>query len=227
MGQGTAIRPGRLLNLVIKIAAFASLIILANLVGEWLTSRFVPHLTPSTEPAVHRMIMTAVVVYAICMMLPFVPGMEIGLALMLIFGPPIVPLVYGTTVVALALSFLAGRLVPQRTIIAGLSAVRLERAARKLEEVHSLDVRDRLPWLLRASPGRIVPLLLRFRYLALALLFNLPGNALLGGGGGIAMLSGMSRLFTFTGFVIATAVAVSPVPLLIFLTGAMPGFLAD
>ena len=227
MGRRTTIQPARLVVLLAKVAAFVSLLYVANLAGEWLTSQFIPHLTPSTEPAVHRMIMVAVVVYAICMMLPFVPGMEIGLALMVIFGAPIVPLVYGVTVIALVLSFLAGRLIPQRTSISGLSALRLTRPARLLEEIQSLDVRDRLPWLLQAAPGRALPWLLRFRYLALMLLFNLPGNALLGGGGGIAMMSGVSRLFTVPGFFIAVALAVSPVPLLIFLTGAVPSSLTE
>jgi hypothetical protein len=53
-------------------------------------------------------------------------------------------------------------------------------------------------------------------------LFNLPGNAALGGGGGIAMMSGFSRLFTFGGFVTAVAVAIAPVPLVILITGSMP-----
>lgn len=33
--------------------------------SEWLTSRFVPHLTPSTEPAVHLMIMALTIAYLV------------------------------------------------------------------------------------------------------------------------------------------------------------------
>lgn len=117
MLETTNMRLGRYVVIGAKIATLVGLIYAANLAGEWLTSRFVPHLTPSTEPAVHRMIMTATLVYMICMMLPFVPGVEIGVALMVVFGPPIVPLVYGSTLVALSVSFLAGRLIPQHAII--------------------------------------------------------------------------------------------------------------
>lgn len=226
MGQLTKFDPGRLVRLIGKIAAFVGLLYVASLTSDWLISQFVPHLTPSTEPAMHRMIMVAVTIYAICMMLPFVPGMEIGLALMIMFGAPIVPLIYGSTVVALAVAFLVGRLIPQHLIISALSAVRLHRLAGLLEQVHLLEVRNRLPWLLRAAPGRALPWLLRFRYVALMLLFNLPGNVVLGGGGGIAMLSGVSRVFTFPGFVFAVAIAVSPVPALILMTGSAPSFLA-
>lgn len=227
MLETTTTRLGRYVVIVAKVAAIVGLIYAGSVASEWLTSRFVPHLTPSTEPAVHQMIMTATIVYLICMMLPFVPGVEIGLALMIVFGPPIVPLVYGSTLVALALGFLAGRLIPQSAIISGFKALRLNRAARLLDEVQSVDVQDRLPWLLRRAPGRVLPWLLRFRYVALMLLFNLPGNAALGGGGGIAMMSGFCRLFTFVGFVTAVALAVAPVPLLILLTGSLPPSLLE
>ncbi|MES2845141.1 MAG: hypothetical protein V4747_08960 [Pseudomonadota bacterium] len=213
---------GRLIGLLAKFAALILLIYAGSLASDWLTSRFVPHLTPSTEPFVHRMIMLAVLVYMVCMMLPFVPGMEIGLALMVVFGPPIVPLVYGATVLALSLSFLLGRLVPQSAIISSLESFQLNRLARLLAELQSLDHQIRLQWLLRNAPGRLAPLLLKFRYLAMVLLFNMPGNAVLGGGGGIAMTAGFSRIYSFGGFVAAVALAVSPVPLIIIFTGAFP-----
>jgi hypothetical protein len=57
------------------------------------------------------------------------------------------------------------------------------------------------------------------------LLLNLPGNAALGGGGGIAMMSGFCRLFTFAGFVTTVALAVAPMPLLILLTGSLPSLM--
>ena len=60
------------------------------------------------------------------MMLPFVPSVEIGLAMMLMLGPKIVPLVYGCTVLALVLSFLLGRLVPQRAMIEILETLHLK-----------------------------------------------------------------------------------------------------
>jgi hypothetical protein len=58
---------------------------------------------------------------------------------------------------------------------------------------------------------------MRFRWLALALLINMPGNTVIGGGGGIAMAVGYSRTFTYPAFLACAAVAVAPVPALVLL----------
>jgi hypothetical protein len=44
--------------------------------------------------------MVAIGIYVCLMMLPFVPGAEIGLGLMTMLGPSIAPLVYFATVLA-------------------------------------------------------------------------------------------------------------------------------
>lgn len=178
-----------------------------------------PHLTPSTEPALHRLIMTAITVYVLLMMLPFIPGVEIGLGMMVMFGPKIAPLVYGCTVLALVLSFLIGRLVPQHSIIGMFEALHLKRAGNLLRELETLNSEARLQFLLRNASTRIVPFLLRHRFLALMVALNLPGNALVGGGGGICLVGGFSRLFSFPKFIRAVAIAVAPVPLMVLLTG--------
>jgi hypothetical protein len=54
----------------------------------------------------------------------------------------------------------------------------------------------------------------------LAVLFNLPGNTIIGDGGGIALIAGMSRLFPFPKFVFLVCVAITPVPLLFLLRAA-------
>jgi hypothetical protein len=50
---------------------------------------------------------------------------------------------------------------------------------------------------------------LRRRYIAPALALNIPGNALIGGGGGIALFAGVSGLYAPMPTVLAFAVAVS------------------
>jgi hypothetical protein len=210
-----------------KIALLFAAIYAAQEAGTWLTNRFVPHLTPSTEPAVHRLIMTAIVIYMLCMMLPFVPGMEIGLGLMLVFGPPIVPLVYGATVVALSLSFLVSRLIPEQRVISALRTGEFDHAADLLDELSSLDAGGRMQRLAEFMPAGVRNGVRTFHFLLIPLLLNLPGNAVIGGGGGIAMLAGFSRLFSFPVFVAMTAVAVSPVPLLIILSGTVPATLTE
>jgi hypothetical protein len=61
---------------------------------------------------------------------------------------------------------------------------------------------------------------LRHRYVALALAVNVPGNSVIGGGGGIMLMAGLSGIFAPLPTLLAIAVAVSPVPLVILLLGA-------
>lgn len=72
---------------------------------------------------------------------------------------------------------------------------------------------ERLRFLLRSAPSWIVPFLLRQRYLVIGILFNLPGNALIGGGGGIGLIAGMSRLFPFQRYLILVSLAIMPGPI--------------
>ncbi len=213
--------PGRAyFGVALKLVLLAALLVGASYAGKWVMGQFDPHLTPSSEPMLHRMIMTVMVVYVVLMMLPFVPGIEIGLGLMVMFGPKIVPLVYGGTILALTLAFLVGRLVPERTIAKVLATVHLRRASDLLHRLEPLDSNQRLEFLLQKASTRVVPFLIRHRYLALAVALNLPGNALVGGGGGICLVAGFSRLFTFSKYVLAVALAVMPVPLMVVLSGS-------
>jgi hypothetical protein len=166
--------------------------------------------------------MLATAVYVVASALPFVPGAEVGAALMIAFGVQIVFLVYVAMVGALLIAFLAGRFVPASALAAVFGFLGLRRARALVEYLDELPSGQRLPFLITRAPARIVPTLLRHRYAAIVLLFNIPGNTLIGGGGGIALLAGMSRLFAPLGFAISVAVAVAPIPLLVLLTGYQP-----
>ena len=157
------------------------------------------------------------VLYVVLMALPFMPGIEIGLMLMAMLGVGGIVLVYLCTVLALSLSFLAGRLLPPRYIARALGWMRLERARRLVTELETLNEEERFRFLARSTPSRIVPFLLRHRYLVLAVLFNFPGNVIIGDGGGIALIAGMSRLFSFPKYVLLVCLAITPVPLLFLL----------
>jgi len=160
------------------------------------------------------------ILYVVLMALPFIPGIEVGLMLMAMLGVGGIVLVYLCTVLALSLSFLAGRLLPPRYVARALGWLRLERARKLVTELEPLAAEERFRFLARSTPSRIVPFLLRHRYLVLAVLFNLPGNVVIGDGGGIALIAGMSRLFPFPKFVFLVCLAITPVPLL-FLLRAM------
>lgn len=208
------------IGVALKLALLVALLIGASYAGKWLMGQFDPHLTPASEPMIHRMIVTALAVYVLLMMLPFVPGVEIGLGLMVMFGAKIVPVVYLGTVLALTLAFLIGRLVPQRSIAETFGILRLTRTRDLLRRLEPLDSSQRLEFLLQSASTRVTPFLLRHRFIALAVALNMPGNALIGGGGGIGLVAGFSRLFTLPKFALTVAIAVSPVPLAILLTRA-------
>lgn len=208
------------IGVALKLALLVALLIGASYAGKWLMGQFDPHLTPASEPMIHRMIVTALAVYVLLMMLPFVPGVEIGLGLMVMFGAKIVPVVYLGTVLALTLAFLIGRLVPQRSIAETFGILRLTRTRDLLRRLEPLDSSQRLEFLLQSASTRVTPFLLRHRFIALAVALNMPGNALIGGGGGIGLVAGFSRLFTLPKFALTVALAVSPVPLIILLTRA-------
>jgi hypothetical protein len=172
---------------------------------------------PSSVDMAVLIVFGSAVLYVVLMALPFMPGIEIGLMLMAMLGVGGIVLVYLCTVLALSLSFLVGRLLPPRYVARALGWMRLERARRLVTELEPLSAEERFRFLARSTPSRIVPFLLRHRYLVLAVLFNLPGNAIIGGGGGIALIAGMSRLFPFPRFVLLICLAITPVPLLFLL----------
>ncbi|PHP67794.1 hypothetical protein CSC94_08950 [Zhengella mangrovi] len=202
-----------------KIALFIVVLIAAKLSGDWVMAKISGELTPRTEPMLHRFIMAAIGIYICLMTLPFVPGAEIGLGLIAMLGPRIAPLVYGCTVIALVLAFMIGRLIPQDAIIRGFEQLHLKRAASLLRDVKDLDFEERTQFLVANSTSRILPVILRYRFVALMIALNIPGNSAIGGGGGIGIMAGYSRMFKFPTFLAAVAIAVAPVPLFLFLTG--------
>ncbi len=168
---------------------------------------------PSNEQQVHKAIMAGTVAYVALLAVPFVPAAEIGMAMLTAFGATIAPLVYVATVLALCLSYTLGRIVPMTALARFLTSVRLHRAADLVVRAAPLSRDERVAMLLDGAPPGIMALALRQRYVALALALNTPGNALIGGGGGIALVAGMSGLFAPFPTVLTITIAVSPVPL--------------
>jgi hypothetical protein len=194
------------------------------LVGGWYIGSLLFELSdievrPSNEPIVHKMIMATTGIFTIASALPFVPGAEIGFGLILVFGKKIALLVYLSMVAALTLAYLIGLLVPPRLTSSVFRFFGLNRAHDLVQGLAKLDPSAKLDFLLNNAPRRFVPFLLRHRYLALIILFNLPGNSLIGGGGGIAFSAGLSGLFSFPRYLTAVSIAIAPVPAIFMLTG--------
>ncbi|MCR9089311.1 MAG: hypothetical protein NXH97_21535 [Rhodobacteraceae bacterium] len=207
-------------GIALRIAVLVALVVVATWCAHIVRDAIDFQIMPENEQQVHRAIMLGAVAYVGLLAIPFVPGAEIGLAMLVAFGAAIAPLVYVATVLALCLSYTMGRMVPMPALARFLASLRMRRAADLVRRAAPLSRQERLAMLLDGAPPRILALALRRRYVALALALNIPGNTLIGGGGGIALLAGLSGLFAPLPTVLAFAIGVLPVPLTIVLLGA-------
>lgn len=192
------------------------------LLGGWFLSDLldnltVPEMRPMNEPTIHRIVMTAFVAFVILAAIPFVPGAEIGFALLLLFGGQVAPLVYFGMVGALILSFIIARLVPTDMLARLLVWLGLAKAAEFVSDLAVIEPSHRMRMLSKIMPSNLGQRLISHRYLMLAVALNTPGNSLLGGGGGLAFIAGASRMFPFWHYVVVVFCAVAPVPLFFFL----------
>lgn len=213
---GTAIR---CLRLALMVLVALGLYMVARWVDEALVTQLSLTSTPANDWILQATVVTAIVVYIVLMAVPFMPSAEIGLCLLMLFGARIAVVVYAGTVIALTLSFLIGRLIPAPALAHGLRLLGLSRLEALVRRWAALPPSQAISLLVRDAPTGAIPLLVRHRFLALALVFNLPGNTLIGGGGGIALAAGISRLFPLPLYLLTVALAVAPVPLVVFLAG--------
>lgn len=164
-------------------------------------------------------IFVALLTYAALIAVPFVPGVEIGISLMILRGSDVAPFVYVATVAGLLLAFSAGRFMPYDWLFQFFLDLRMTRAAELMQKLKPLSRERRLALLRRQMPRRIGDFLVDYRYVALAILLNLPGNALIGGGGGICLVAGLSRVYTARATLLTIAIAVAPVPAVVWFFG--------
>ncbi|GAA3698069.1 hypothetical protein GCM10022421_00390 [Oceanisphaera sediminis] len=203
----------------LRLALLFGIIIALNMGGSWLARQLDLQLFPRHDTLLNVMVLVTACLYIGLMAIPFMPGIEIGLALMLLLGSKGALLVYVCTLAALSLSFMVGRLLPPGPVYRLLNWLHLYRAGALVSQLAPLNRQQRLALLGERLPAGIAPLLLKYRYLIIAAAINLPGNTLLGGGGGIGLVVGMSRLIPFHGFFSLIALAVAPVPTWFFFFG--------
>lgn len=187
------------------------------MLGNWLFSSFrLDTSTVSIAPMLWVLV-PIFIIYFITSALPFVPSAEIGFGLLIVFGGAIAPFVFITSASAFFSAFLIGRFVSVHRLTRFLEYFGLERAPAFLRQIRKLNDKERLAFLLKESPKKMGPLMLKYRYLGIVILMNIPGNALIGGGGGISFTAGVSGLFTPIGYAISASLAVLPYPLFFFL----------
>ncbi len=193
---------------------------LAKLGVDLLMAKIALFETDAAARAMTGLIVTVLIGYAILLAIPFIPGVEIGIAILVLEGADAAPMVYLATVMGLLLAFSIGQYAPLKRLIRLCKDLHLDRLSKLFKRIEETPREDRLDAMHNKLPRWLVPLLCDYRYITLALVINAPGNIALGGGGGIMMAGGFSRLFQ-TRFVILTVVlATLPVPLAVWLLGA-------
>ncbi|MEL0108377.1 MAG: hypothetical protein VW802_15730 [Rhodospirillaceae bacterium] len=207
-------------KIIFLLLIYAGLLAGGHWGSQWLIDLVGVDLSPGVKSHARHVVMAGIALYTGLMALPFVPGMEISVALLAAFGHQVAVLIYAATVTALAISYLIGRLVPIRLIAKLFESLGQKRAVNLVHRLEPLSAEQRLETLIAHAPKRFVPSLLKYRYIAIAVALNVPGNAVIGGGGGIALLAGISGLFTFPRYLAIISIAVLPVPLTVWMLGS-------
>jgi len=202
-----------------RIAIVLLAILGLNLAGTWIGHQINFQIFPRHDPVLHATVMAAMAIYILLMATPFMPGIEIGMAVMMLLGHKSALLIYLCTLFALSISYLIGRFFPLHVVRRFLQWLYLEKASELINQLEPLKRYERLDLIKKKAPTKIAPLLLNHLYLTIVVVLNLPGNALIGGGGGIGLMVGMSGVVPFYKYIATVAIAVLPVPLIIYLQG--------
>ncbi|MCC0035612.1 MAG: hypothetical protein H6887_10150 [Hoeflea sp.] len=219
-------RTRRWIRIVLLVVFYAGLIAGGRWAGMAIEDRLqVSSLADGGMPFLGG-IAAVLLAYIVLTAIPFVPGTEIGVALLMVFGAKVAVIVYLSTIAALTLSFSLGRLVPEHRLAGWLRRHGLERVAVLIEAFARLGPRGRDRYLTQHAPRWLKPWLVNHRMLTLIALVNLPGNTLLGGGGGIALVTGMSKLMSYPQFLLGMALGVAPVPVAVIASSWLGGWLA-
>lgn len=165
------------------------------------------------------LIVLSLVIYALLIATPFMPGIEVGIALLLLQGSAIAPFVYLATVGGLLTAYLIGHYVPLAWLRKVFCDLGLQRVCALLDTIDETPVTQRLAAHKAHLPRWMSRLTVEYRYVTLGLLLNIPGTFAIGGGGGIVMAAGLSRLFSIWSVIVTLMIATLPVPLTVWLVG--------
>lgn len=107
----------RLRRIATKLVVIVGLIWAVKLGVDALTAKIALLETDAAARTMTGMIVIVMLSYAILLSVPFVPGIEIGLALLVVQGADAAPYVYVATVTGLFLAFLVGQYAPLHRLI--------------------------------------------------------------------------------------------------------------
>lgn len=128
---------GAILRLALRLAAVGLLAIEVLRVTQWCMQKTA--MMQGGGQVWTGLIVLLLLVYALMIAVPFVPGIELGLALMALQGGTVAPWVYLATVVGLTLAYGVGAKLPPDRIAGVLGDLRLTRAAAMVRAVAPLE----------------------------------------------------------------------------------------
>ncbi len=207
-------------RLVLRLVIVLALVWLGLATFDWLKGHINDLEEAARARAMTTLVIGAILAYALVIAIPFVPGIEIAIALMVMEGPIMAPFVWIATNLGLGLAFVVGRRVSLDWLQGVFRDLRMTRACAMLHRIQTEPPATRLAALSDRLPRWLAPLATRYRYAMLALSLNVPGNVALGGGGGIMLAAGVSRLFTPGWTALSAGLATAPVPLAVWFFGA-------
>lgn len=164
------------------------------------------------QVGLHGLILVACI-YALALAIPFVPGVELGLLIIALFGTTGAVTAYLATIAGLGLAFTAGRHLPEHASRLLLDRVGIDHSRGRMDSAIGNILGES-----SVESGwsrRVRRFLMQHRHVTLALFLNFPGNSVAGGGGGLALLCGVSGQFSCRGFVLTASVAALPIPVLV------------
>ena len=203
------------LRAVLATAIWVSLIVLGHYLAGLEAGAIRDTLTALREGLGMGALVASALMLAVLLGLPFVPSVEMGLLMMTVFGREGAVAAWLATIAGLSLAHAAGRYMPADQVHHWLDRHGLLPARGDPDKSPMADMLERLHLSERRS-HRVASFLLRHRYVFFAALINMPGNSVLGGGGGIALVSGFARLYRWPWFLLTAALASTPIPLLVF-----------
>jgi hypothetical protein len=204
-----------------RIWSVIAIMLLLFMVGAWSNDYLHSQLWPINLEQAQMLIGCLLLAYAVCMMLPFMPAIELGLLLLAMLDIQGVVWLYLVTVFALTTSYGIGRVIPVSMLKKLFEYLHFHRASDLLCCAGECGEKEQIDRFIKHAPKRLVPFLLRHRYCVFAVAINTPGNMIIGGAGGIAMMSGFSRIYGFGQFILTVLIAVSPLPILTILSKLM------
>lgn len=201
---------------VLIVLGYVGLMVGGVICGNWMFASLRLDAQSASAIPLVWLLVPVFVVYFITSGLPFVPSSEIGFGLLIIFGGEIAPMIVLVSSAGLITSFVIGKFAPKPKLAKALEWLGLEKAPKFLLKLQDMSGQEKLDHMMQGVSKKFAVTLLKYRYLGVIALLNIPGNAVIGGGGGIAFMSGVTGVFSAKGFAISAIIGVMPYPLFFF-----------